>query len=86
MYELVNVTVKDIHTIEHDKAPIYLVDTPGFLDHKISEMTIIKSLQEWAKPQTYVNIYLFRWSISSLSNVTLLPLYIFVVISLPSCT
>ncbi|KAF9057816.1 hypothetical protein BJ165DRAFT_1423653 [Panaeolus papilionaceus] len=59
VYELVNVTVKDIHTIEHDKAPIYLVDTPGFLDHKISEMTIIKSLQEWAKPQTHITAIMY---------------------------
>ncbi|PPQ75516.1 hypothetical protein CVT24_013190 [Panaeolus cyanescens] len=33
------------------KAPIYLVDTPGFADRKISEMKIIKMIEKWMKDQ-----------------------------------
>ncbi|KAF9037261.1 hypothetical protein BJ165DRAFT_1597569 [Panaeolus papilionaceus] len=41
-YKLINVT-------DSDGDPIYLVDSPGFADTKISKMAIVSMLQKWMK-------------------------------------
>ncbi|KAF9053099.1 hypothetical protein BJ165DRAFT_1400442 [Panaeolus papilionaceus] len=40
-YRLINATKND--------SPIYLVDTPGFLDRKISEMKVLNMIKDWTK-------------------------------------
>ncbi|KAF9037268.1 hypothetical protein BJ165DRAFT_1375564, partial [Panaeolus papilionaceus] len=40
-------TYKLIHVTDSDGDPIYLVDSPGFADTKISEMAIVSMLQKW---------------------------------------
>ncbi|KAF9031297.1 hypothetical protein BJ165DRAFT_1518982 [Panaeolus papilionaceus] len=45
-YRLVN--IKKITNIGYD-AEIYLIDTPGFSDRKLSEKRIVTMLHEWAK-------------------------------------
>ncbi|PPQ63168.1 hypothetical protein CVT24_005808 [Panaeolus cyanescens] len=60
VYELVHTRLKSIGLHSAGQSgPIYLIDTPGFLDHKISEMAIVKALQRWARRQVHVTAILY---------------------------
>ncbi|KAF9044021.1 hypothetical protein BJ165DRAFT_179150 [Panaeolus papilionaceus] len=36
-----------LNNVQYGNAPVYLVDSPGFADTKISELTIVTMLQKW---------------------------------------
>ncbi|PPQ72068.1 hypothetical protein CVT24_008296 [Panaeolus cyanescens] len=58
-FKLVNIQFK---WTDGDLWPVYLVDTPGFLDSKMSEVEIVKKLDEWQKKHdTWVH-YVFYFS------------------------
>ncbi|KAF9032348.1 P-loop containing nucleoside triphosphate hydrolase protein [Panaeolus papilionaceus] len=48
-YRLVNI-------VDKYNEPIHLIDTPGFADRKISEMRIVKLVQEWLKAHDLLGV------------------------------
>ncbi|KAF9037276.1 hypothetical protein BJ165DRAFT_1559230 [Panaeolus papilionaceus] len=52
-------TYKLINVNESDGNPIYLVDSPGFADTKISELAIVSMLQKWIKDNGVFNRILY---------------------------
>ncbi|KAF9032610.1 hypothetical protein BJ165DRAFT_771728 [Panaeolus papilionaceus] len=50
-YRLVNV----MYTHWHYPRPVYLIDTPGFSDSKISEMEILNMIRKWSQDNSYLN-------------------------------
>ncbi|PPQ70191.1 hypothetical protein CVT24_003907 [Panaeolus cyanescens] len=58
-YKLVNAVYEHKHRSHQGAMPIYLIDTPGFCDNKMSEMEIIEKVRMWMGKYGYVKRLFF---------------------------